>query len=261
MSGRPASRPGRARRPVWVFDLDDTLHDASAAVFGPLHRAMRDCIAECLGLDPAAADAWREQAWRRHGATLLGLVREPGVDAAGFLRRSHALPGLEDRLRCPAAEREALRRLPGTRLILTNGPAGYARRVLRGLRLRGFAGLLPLESMRAFRQWRAKPDRRVFRRLPARLGLPASRLVLVDDSRAALRAARREGWGGAVWTTAYQRPRAAGLRRQRAGMPAEASPGRLRPGQAAPAGCARISSLQGLRALTFHGGSPVASRR
>lgn len=261
MNGRPATRTGRPRGPVWVFDLDDTLHDASAAVFGPLHRAMRDFIARHLGLDPEAADAWRERAWRRHGATLLGLIREEGVEAADFLRRTHELPGLEACLRCPAAERQALRRLPGRKLVLTNGPAAYARRVLRALGLRGFDRLLSLESMRVFGQWRAKPDRRVFRRLPARLGQAPGRLVMVDDSRAALRAALREGWGGAVWMTGYHRPQAAALRRLRAGLQPEASPGAVRPGQAAPPGCDRISSLQGLRALTFHVGHPDASRR
>ena len=60
---------------VWLFDLDNTLHDASAAAFGPLTEAMTAYIARELSLDPEAAAALRVQYWRRYGATLLGLIR------------------------------------------------------------------------------------------------------------------------------------------------------------------------------------------
>src|SRR5512142_1120839 len=103
----------RAARRVWLFDLDDTLHDASHASFGELHVAMADYVAAHLAVDVEEAGRLRERYWLRYGATLLGLIRHHGVRAAHFLAETHRLPGLEDRLRTSAHDRAALGRLPG----------------------------------------------------------------------------------------------------------------------------------------------------
>lgn len=54
MSGRRSAR-------VWLFDLDNTLHDASHAAFGPTNQAMNDYIVSHLGLAPGEASALRQQ--------------------------------------------------------------------------------------------------------------------------------------------------------------------------------------------------------
>lgn len=244
------------RRPVWFFDLDDTLHDATLAAFGPLNAAMTDYLQASLGLDRAAADARRRAYWQRHGATLLGLIRHHGTDPHHFLAETHRLPGLEARLRRPRADAQALARLPGRKFILTNGPAAYAARVLGTLGWRGFEALIAIEAMRVFGQWRPKPDGRMLRHLLARLKLPAHRAVLVDDTPGHLRAAHREGWR-TVWMQGYHRPQSPRLKRLRAGpqtVPAGSPPPAAwrRPGRRPPHVCARISGLNRLRALTFH---------
>ena len=38
----PAFPQGGAKRRVWLFDLDNTLHDASHAAFGPTNLAMTE---------------------------------------------------------------------------------------------------------------------------------------------------------------------------------------------------------------------------
>ena len=45
---------------VWLFDLDNTLHDASHAAFGATNRAMTEYMVEHLGLDFDAASALRQ---------------------------------------------------------------------------------------------------------------------------------------------------------------------------------------------------------
>ena len=40
-----------ACRRVWLFDLDNTLHDASHAAFGPTNLAMNEYMATHLGLE------------------------------------------------------------------------------------------------------------------------------------------------------------------------------------------------------------------
>ena len=203
--GALATASERRARRVWLFDLDDTLHDATHAAFGPTSLAMTAYIVDHLGLDEAAASALRTHYWRRYGATLLGLVRHHGVKAAHFLDRTHLLPGLEARLRGSAHDRAALARLTGKKVILTNAPRGYALRVLAALGLaRHFDAVLTIEDMAMFGQHRPKPDARMLRHVAARLKVPPRRCVLVEDTLAHQKAARGVGMQ-TVWMRRYLR--------------------------------------------------------
>jgi putative hydrolase of the HAD superfamily len=167
---------------VWLFDLDNTLHDASHAAFGHVSEAMNDYMVGELGLEPAEAARLRYHYWSRYGATLLGLVRHHGVDASHFLELTHRHPGLEERLRTSLHDRAAVQRLRGRKFILTNAPRGYTMRVLGALRLDGlFDGIISIEDMRMFGHLRPKPDARMFRFIAAKLKVRPSDCVLVED--------------------------------------------------------------------------------
>src|SRR5438128_2367997 len=127
--------PRDATRRVWLFDLDNTLHDASHAAFGETHVAMNAYMIDHLGIDHDEAARLRQHYLNRYGATLLGLVRHHGVKAGHFLEETHRHPGLEQRLRCSAHDRAALKRLRGRKFILTNAPRNYTLRVLSTLGL------------------------------------------------------------------------------------------------------------------------------
>lgn len=192
-------------RPVWLFDLDDTLHDAHNASMGGIREAMGLFIRRELGLTEVESNALRTRYWQRYGATLLGLVRHHGVQAAHFLHDTHLLPGLEARVRGHAADLAALRRLPGRKYILTNAPAAYAARVLAVLGIaRAFDGIFSIEDMHLFGDLRPKPDARMFRALAARLGVHPSRCVLVEDTLVHQKAARRVGMQ-TVWMQRWLR--------------------------------------------------------
>ena len=90
---------------TWLFDLDNTLHDASGAAFGEMHLAIGEYVVRHLGITVAEADALRQRYWQRYGATMLGLVRHHGIRAAHFLEETHRMPGLEARLRGSAPDR------------------------------------------------------------------------------------------------------------------------------------------------------------
>ena len=184
---------------VWLFDLDNTLHNATHAAYGGINVGMTDYIERELGVSRDEADRLRRQYWLRYGATLLGLVRHHGVQAAHFLHHTHRLPGLEQRVRGHPHDLAALRRLPGRKFIVTNAPRAYAERVLGVLGLaRGFDGVVSVEDMAMFGQLRPKPDARMLRRLAVRLRVPPSRCVLVEDTLEHQKAARRVGMG-TVW--------------------------------------------------------------
>jgi len=191
--------PRLASPRVWLFDLDDTLHDASSASMGELHVSMGQYIEENLGISKAESDALRRQYWQRYGATLLGLVRHHGIKPAHFLHHTHLLPGLEARVRGHAADIAALKRLRGRKFILTNAPMAYAQRVLGVLGIGHlFDGVLAIEDMHMFGELRPKPDARMLRWVAARLGVAPSQCVLVEDTLVHQKAARRVGMG-TVW--------------------------------------------------------------
>jgi putative hydrolase of the HAD superfamily len=184
---------------VWFFDLDDTLHDAATASMPQLHVSMNAYIENELGLDAEAASALRRRYWQWYGATLLGLVRHHGVKPAHFLRITHALPGLEARVRGHAHDLAALARLPGRKFIVTNAPLAYTRRVLGVLGAeRFFDGIVSIEGMAMFGELRPKPDARMLRHLCARLGVAPTRCVLVEDTLVHQKAARGVGMA-TVW--------------------------------------------------------------
>lgn len=225
------------RRLVWLFDLDNTLHDASHAVFAMLDASMTGYIARALRLPEGEADFLRRDYWRRYGATLIGLMRHHAIDPADFLHQTHALPGLEAALRAHAHDKAALRALHGRKLVLTNAPASYARRVLKALDLwREFDGVLSIEDMRMFGHWRPKPDVRMLQAVLARLKVPAHRCVLVEDTLAHQKSARRLGIR-AVWMQRWLRRNAHG---PEVGVYVQRRPSYVH---------ARIRSLQKLREL------------
>ena len=109
--------------PVWLFDLDNTLHNASHAIFPAMVEKMNAYMARVLGdgETPASAEeisATRALYWQRYGATLLGLVRHHGVDAAHFLRETHDLPEIESMIRYERGLGQLLRRLPGRKILV-----------------------------------------------------------------------------------------------------------------------------------------------
>lgn len=198
-------KPGAASSRVWLFDLDDTLHDASTASMPGLRVAFGQYIEQHLQLSREESDALRRRYWQRYGATLLGLVKHHGVDAAHFLHHTHLLPGLEQALRGHAHDFALLRRLRGRKYILTNAPRAYAERVIATLGIgRCFDGLISIEDMRMFGELRPKPDARMLRTLLARLRVRASRCVLVEDTLQHQKAARRVGMA-TVWMQRWTR--------------------------------------------------------
>ena len=194
---------GRPRTRVWLFDLDNTLHDASHAAFGQTTLAMNEYMVGHLGMAPAEAARLRLQYWNRYGATLLGLVRHHGVQAAHFLEATHRHPGMEDRLRTSLHDRAALARLRGRRYVLTNAPRAYTMRVLDTLRLTPlFDGVISIEDMSMFGQLRPKPDARLFRHIAVRLRVRPVDCVLVEDMLENQKAARSIGMKTA-WMRRY----------------------------------------------------------
>ena len=198
---------------VWLFDLDNTLHDAGAWIFGALNVAMGEYVQRLTGLEADPARLLAREYWRRYGTTLLGLIRHHGVKSADFLHATHQFTDLEQRLSGHRHDFAALARLPGRKFILTNAPRAYAERVLGALGIaRLFDGVIAIEDMAMFGHLRPKPDARMLRTVALRLGVRPTRCVLVEDTLVHLKSARRLGMA-TVWMQRYVRlPRGPGPR-------------------------------------------------
>jgi putative hydrolase of the HAD superfamily len=192
---------------VWLFDLDNTLHDAGAFVFKQLKQSMSAFVERELQVSAHDAQRINNQYWLRYGATLLGLMRHHGVKPAHFLHDTHRLPGLEAQVTGHRHDFEALARLPGCKFILTNAPRAYALRVLGALGITNlFDGVLAIEDMVMFGHLRPKPDARMLRHVAWRLGVSPRQCVLVEDTLVHQKAARSVGMG-TVWMQRFARRR------------------------------------------------------
>lgn len=189
---------------VWLFDLDNTLHDASPHIFPAMSRAMLDYVAEKVGVGETAAKALRDEYWQRYGATMTGLVRHHGVDPHDFLARTHDF--LDDLPRMVVHEpalRHVLKRLPGRKILFSNAPQRYVEAVLdqTGLR-RLFDSLWTIERLRLT----PKPHLAAFRRLLRDERLQADRCIFVEDSPVNLRAAKQLGMKTVLVSPAVRAP-------------------------------------------------------
>ncbi len=177
-----------ARGRAWIFDLDNTLHDARPHIFPHINRLMTAYLAEHLALDEADANELRNLYWRRYGATLVGLIRHHGIDPHHFLRETHNFPGLDGLVVGRRELRSTLRRLRGRRIVFSNSPEHYARAILEALGVEDlFDDVFCIERTR----FRPKPDVHGFLRLLRAHRLQPSRCIMVEDSLENLRTAKR----------------------------------------------------------------------
>lgn len=120
-------RRGFANTRAWVFDLDNTLYPADCDLFWQVDRKMGEYIARYLGVPFEYARHLQKTYYRQFGTTLSGLMQVHKMDPKAFLDYVHDLD-----LSVVAEHPElavAIDRLPGRKLIFTNGSRGHAERV------------------------------------------------------------------------------------------------------------------------------------
>ena len=188
---------------IWIFDLDDTLHDASSHIFPMMNRAMTQYIIDNIGLDEPAAFALRQHYWRVYGATLKGLMRHHKTNPHHFLHQTHAPLDLESMVKTTKGLRHFLTKLNGRKVIFTNAPQHYATRVLQ---LLGIADLFELVFSVESTGLHPKPSIRGFRRLLNTLKVRPSDCIMLEDNQQALMTAKRLGIKTVLITKSIKKP-------------------------------------------------------
>lgn len=183
---------------LWIFDLDNTLHDAGVHIFPHINQSMTAYLQQYLQLSESDANALRQHYWHKYGATLSGLMRHHGTDPDHFLHHTHQFPELEKMVIRAPRLRHILRALPGRKVVFSNAPQHYALAVLRLLKVADlFDDVVAVEQAR----YRPKPDCYGFRHVMRRHRVRPAQCVMVEDSLENLQAAKRLGMR-TVWVSA-----------------------------------------------------------
>ena len=188
-------------RRTWIFDLDNTLHNASPHIFPHINRSMREYIEYQLGLPETEANQLRQAYWERYGATLLGLTRHHNIDPAHFLTETHRFTDLASMVVYDKPLRHLLKQLPGRKIIFSNAPHHYVEAILKitGME-RSFDAVYAVENLR----FRPKPMLEGFRSLLAAERLNPRNCIMIEDTLANLISAKRLGMR-TVWVSAGSR--------------------------------------------------------
>ena len=172
----------------WIFDLDNTLYPASADLFGLIDQRMTAFIQELLGLGWKEARALQKDYFHAHGTTLSGLMAEHGVDPRAFLDYVHDIEmgALQEDRRLV----EAVARLPGRKLIFTNGDEPYARRVLARLGLsESFEAIHDIHDC----AYMPKPNPAAYRTMAEAFAIEPAESLFVEDMARNLKPAKDIG--------------------------------------------------------------------
>jgi len=161
---------------AWIFDLDNTLYPARHNLFAQIDKRMGEFIADLLGIDEAEAKRLQKEYFRRHGTTLRGLMLEHGLNPDTFLEYVHEI----DLSPIPPDARlgRALARLPGRKVIFTNGTVAHAERVTGHLGISmHFEAIFDIAAS----DYLPKPDRRPYEKLLRLHGIAAERALMAED--------------------------------------------------------------------------------
>jgi len=172
----------------WIFDLDNCLYPASTGLFELIDERMGAYIQRLLDCNATEARRVQKAHFHEHGTTLAGLMKSHGVDAHEFLDDVHAIP--LDRVCRDDRLESAMARLPGRKLVFTNGDAPYAQRVLKAIGVHSHID--ELHDIHAS-GLRPKPDPHGYALICERFGIDPRSALMVEDIAANLKPAKDLG--------------------------------------------------------------------
>ena len=118
---------------TWVFDLDNTLYPHHVNLWQQVDKRIGEFVAAWLKVSPQEARRIQKDYYLRYGTTMRGMMTEHGVHADDYLAYVHQID--HSPLQPNPAMGAAIARLPGRKLILTNGSIDHADKVLQRLGL------------------------------------------------------------------------------------------------------------------------------
>ncbi len=179
-----------------VIDLDNTLYAADSGVFDRMDERMTAFVANELNVGAEEANRLRVKYWREYGTTLRGMMLHHGMEPEAFLHDVHNIYAHE--ILCRDEKLDiALSRLPGRKVIHTNGIREHAEHILDTLGVtRHFERIYDIR----FNNYIPKPSMETLARLIKQEGFAAQYTLVVDDMEKNLEIASQLGCK-TVWIT------------------------------------------------------------
>jgi putative hydrolase of the HAD superfamily len=173
MTGKPRDF---SRIETWVFDLDNTLYPHHLNLWEQVDMRIRDYIANFLKLTHDEAFRLQKDYYLRYGTSMRGLMTEHGMDPDEFLAFVHEID--HSPLTPNPALGNAIEKLPGRKLILTNSTRAHANAVLQRLEIdRHFEDVFDIVAG----ELEPKPLAQTYDRFLARHGVDPARAAMFED--------------------------------------------------------------------------------
>lgn len=161
---------------TWVFDLDNTLYPHHLNLWQQVDARIRDFVSDWLKVPPEEAFRIQKDYYKRYGTTMRGMMTEHGVHADDYLAYVHAID--HSPLLPNPAMGDAIERLPGRKLILTNGSTAHAGKVLERLGIgHHFEAVFDIIAA----ELEPKPAPQIYRRFLDRHGVDPARAAMFED--------------------------------------------------------------------------------
>jgi putative hydrolase of the HAD superfamily len=167
---------GFDRVETWVFDLDNTLYPHHLNLWQQVDERIRLYIERLLDLSHDDAFRLQKDYYRRYGTTLRGLMLEHGLHPDDFLDFVHEIDHspLEPNPQLGAA----IEKLPGRKLILTNGTRKHADVVMQRLAIHEhFDDVFDIVAA----ELEPKPSPQTYDRFLARHGVDPEKAAMFED--------------------------------------------------------------------------------
>ena len=166
---------GFASIDTWVFDLDNTLYPHHL-LWQQVDDRIRSYVAEFLKVTNDEAFRVQKDFYKRYGTTMRGLMTEHGLDPDHYLDYVHQID--HSPLEPNPTLGASIERLPGRKLILTNGTRKHADAVMRRLDIHHhFEDVFDIVAA----ELEPKPSAITYDRFLAKHGVEAKRAAMFED--------------------------------------------------------------------------------
>jgi len=161
---------------TWVFDLDNTLYPLEINLWQQVDTRIRDYVAQFLGVSAEDAHRIQKEYYQRYGTTMRGMMTEHGVSADDYLRFVHDID--HSPLTPNPALGAAIEKLPGRKLILTNGTVAHAQAILKRLEIHEhFEDVFDIIAA----ELEPKPAAQTYEKFFARHAITPARAAMFED--------------------------------------------------------------------------------
>jgi putative hydrolase of the HAD superfamily len=161
---------------TWVFDLDNTLYPHHLNLWQQVDERIRNYIADFLKVPHEEAFRLQKDYYKRYGTSMRGLMTEHGMAPDDFLDFVHQID--HSPLEPNPALGEAIEKLAGRKLVLTNGTRNHADAVLERLALGShFDDVFDIVAA----ELDPKPSPQTYDRFLARHGVDPTRAAMFED--------------------------------------------------------------------------------